>query len=72
MSAGKGDKLRVGANLKKYWENYDEIFRKQPRKTIKQWREFLNHKEVDFDTALEYNSDDLLTQSEYEKIRQHE
>jgi len=26
--AGKGDKLRPGANLKKYWNNYDAIFRK--------------------------------------------
>lgn len=25
---GKGDKLRKGANLKAYWENYDRIFRK--------------------------------------------
>ena len=28
MSAGKGDKLRKGANLKAYWDNYDAIFRK--------------------------------------------
>lgn len=27
MSAGKGDKLRKGANLKAYWDNYDKIFR---------------------------------------------
>ena len=26
--AGKGDKLRPGANLNLYWENYDNIFRK--------------------------------------------
>lgn len=30
MSAGKGDKLRKGANLNAYWNNYDEIFRKKP------------------------------------------
>ena len=29
MSAGKGDKLRAGANLQSYWENYDNIFRKR-------------------------------------------
>jgi hypothetical protein len=27
--AGKGDKLRKGANLKAYWENYDNIFKKK-------------------------------------------
>ncbi len=26
---GKGDKLRKGANLKAYYDNYDSIFRKQ-------------------------------------------
>ena len=26
--AGKGDKLRKGANLEAYWNNYDNIFRK--------------------------------------------
>jgi hypothetical protein len=26
---GKGDKLRKGANLALYWENYDKIFRKK-------------------------------------------
>ena len=26
---GKGDKLRKGANLKAYYDNYDKIFRKQ-------------------------------------------
>lgn len=33
MSAGKGDKLRKGANLPSYWENYDKIFSKT-KKTI--------------------------------------
>lgn len=33
MSAGKGDKLRKGADLQAYWNNYDEIFRK---KTVEQ------------------------------------
>jgi len=26
---GKGDKLRKGANLNAYWQNYDNIFRRQ-------------------------------------------
>lgn len=26
---GKGDKLRTGANLQAYWDNYDRIFRKK-------------------------------------------
>jgi hypothetical protein len=28
---GKGDKIRKGANLALYWENYDKIFRKKDR-----------------------------------------
>lgn len=28
--AGKGDKLRKGANMELFWKNYDEIFRKKP------------------------------------------
>jgi hypothetical protein len=28
MANGKGSQIRKGANLKKYWENYDAIFRK--------------------------------------------
>jgi hypothetical protein len=27
--AGKGDKLRKGANLKAFWDNYDNIFSKK-------------------------------------------
>jgi hypothetical protein len=30
--AGKGDKLRKGADLKKYWDNYDRIFNKDKQK----------------------------------------
>lgn len=29
--AGKGDKIRPGANLKAYWDNYDNIFRKKKK-----------------------------------------
>jgi hypothetical protein len=28
-NAGKGDNLRKGANLQAYWDNYDNIFRRQ-------------------------------------------
>lgn len=36
--AGKGDKIREGADLKAYWSNYDNIFRKYKPKndTIQQ------------------------------------
>jgi hypothetical protein len=34
--AGKGDKLRKGANLKAYWDNYANIFGK---KTVEQLQE---------------------------------
>jgi hypothetical protein len=30
--AGKGDKLRKGADLQKYWTNYDNIFKKDKAK----------------------------------------
>jgi hypothetical protein len=29
--AGKGDKIRQGANLKAYWDNYDNIFRREKK-----------------------------------------
>lgn len=29
--AGKGDKLRKGADLKKYWDNYDRIFKNKQK-----------------------------------------
>lgn len=31
MSAGKGDKLRKGADLNRYWSNYDAIFGKKEK-----------------------------------------
>jgi hypothetical protein len=68
MSAGKGDKLRAGANLDAYWSNYDNIFRK--RKTIKQWQNHFNDIIMDYDGFREYNSDDLITEQEYKKLIQ--
>lgn len=38
--AGKGDKIRKGADLQKYWDNYDLIFRK-PSVPIKEQSETL-------------------------------
>lgn len=70
MSAGKGDKLRKGANLNSYWENYDQIFRK--RKTVKEWQSFLNLKIENYDGFREYNSDDPLTEQEFKKCLNHE
>ncbi len=29
--AGKGPQLRKGANLQKYWDHYDDIFRKSKK-----------------------------------------
>jgi len=49
MSAGKGDKLRKGADLKAYWSNYDEIFRK---KTVEQSATTM-HNEQDKSNAKE-------------------
>lgn len=63
MSAGKGDKLRKGANLEKYWENYDKIFCK--RKTFLQWQKYFNDCIVSYDGFREYNSDDLITEQQY-------
>lgn len=70
MSAGKGDKLRKGANLNSYWENYDQIFRK--RKTVKEWQSFFNLKIENYDGFREYNSDDLLTEQEFKKCLNNE
>lgn len=67
MQNGKGDKLRKGANFPAYWENYDRVFQK--RKTIKEWRSFLDLENVDmnWDGFREYNSDDLLTEEEFKR-----
>ena len=70
MSAGKGDKLRKGANLNSYWENYDKIFRK--RKTVKEWQSFLSLKIENYNGFCEYNRDDLLTEEEFKKCLNYE
>lgn len=45
--AGKGDKIRKGADLKAYWENYDNIFKKDKPKDSTQ----TETKTVNNDTA---------------------
>lgn len=65
--AGKGDKLRKGADLRAYSENYDRIFR--PRKTIAAWERHFNDFIPDLSGFCEYNFDDLLTEQEYKKCR---
>lgn len=63
--AGKGDKLRKGANLKAYSDNYDRIFRK--RKTFTAWAKHFGDILVDFSGFRDYNSDDQLTEQEYKQ-----
>jgi hypothetical protein len=65
MQNGKGDKLRKGANLPAYWENYDRVFQK--RKTVKEWSEFLGVKIQNWSGFEEFNIDDLLTEEEFKK-----
>lgn len=68
MSAGKGDKLRAGANLEAYWSNYNDVFRK--RKTIKQWQDYFGGATIDCDAIKEHNAEDLLTEQQYTKLIQ--
>lgn len=68
MSAGKGSKLRQGANLSAFWDNYDRVFQK--RKTVQEWQKHFKHKSVDWDAFREYNRDDLVTKEQYEHGRQ--
>lgn len=68
MSAGKGDKLRAGANLEAYWSNYNDVFRK--RKTIKQWQDHFGGATIDCDAFKEHKAEDLLTEQQYKKLLQ--
>ena len=68
---GKGDKLRKGANVRAYWDNYDNIFQKKPRKTVAQWVKHLNLVPENYDGFREYNSDDLITEDEFNKNLKH-
>lgn len=68
MSAGKGDKLRAGANLQAFWDNYDIAFGK--KKTVKQWQQHFNDIIVDYDGFREYNSDEFITEQKYKELIQ--
>lgn len=50
--AGKGDKLRKNANLRSYWDNYDRIFRREPKinETPKKENEIKEAKNIDLPT----------------------
>ena len=52
---GKGDKLRQGANLNAYWNNYDNIFRKRKK---------INDEDIKDEEPLELPD---CSHSEYEK-----
>lgn len=68
MSAGKGDKLRQGANLEKYWENYDRVFSK--KKTVFQWQKHFRDDITSYDGFREYNADDVMTEQQYKQLLQ--
>lgn len=68
MSAGKGDKLRQGADLKKFWENYDRVFAK--KKTVFEWQKQFNDVIIDYDGFREYNADDVMTEQQYKQLLQ--
>lgn len=55
MSAGKGSKLRKGASLKLYWQNYDDIFKKE--------------KLSDEDITTYNAHKDSMSHSEFEKFK---
>ena len=64
MNNGKGDRQRP-TNLRNYEENYERIF--SPRKTISEWAKLCKVFILDADGFPEYNSDDLLTKSQFTK-----
>jgi len=61
---GKGDKTRSGANPIAYWNNYDNIFRRE-KKTIDQWAEHFGDMLKNYDGFREMPLDKLITESEY-------
>lgn len=67
MSAGKGDKLRAGANLKKYWDNYDVIFAK--KKTILEWQKQFDCANMNINNS---NSplDEAITLEQFKQLMQ--
>ena len=66
MSAGKGDKLRKGANLEKYWQNYDTVF--APKLTFIQWQKHFEGGNVLQDADAPPNADEVMTEQQYKQI----
>ena len=61
---GKGDKLRKGADLNAYYNNYDAIFRK---KTVEEWQTLFNDNILDYDGFRHLSRSDKITESEYQE-----
>jgi hypothetical protein len=66
MSAGKGDKLRKGANMTKYWDNYDAIFAK--KKSIGEWQKHFNVQPCDYAHAKTFNNDEIVTEQQFKRL----
>lgn len=63
-SNGKGDSLRKGANLSAYYDNYDNIFRRE-KKTVYQWQEKFGDIIKSYDGFRHIKETDLITEEEY-------
>lgn len=63
-SNGKGDSLRKGANLSAYYNNYDNIFRRE-KKTVYQWQEKFGDIIKSYDGFRHIKETDLITEEEY-------
>jgi len=64
--AGKGDKTRAGANFNAYWNNFDNIFRRE-KKTVYQWQEKFGDIIKSYDGFRHISESDLITEEEYKK-----
>ncbi len=62
--SGKGDSLRKGANLSAYYNNYDNIFRRE-KKTVYQWQEKFGDVIKSYDGFRHISESDLITEEEY-------
>lgn len=62
--AGKGDKLRKGADLKAYWNNYDNIFRRQ---TWQEWARELGETIIDPDGFDRTNPNKKYSRKEFDE-----
>lgn len=63
-SNGKGDSLRKGANLSAYYDNYDNIFRRE-KKTVGEWADHFGDMIKSYDGFRNISLDDLITEDEY-------